>query len=296
LTDHLQVIKSADAETIISAAFPEFDGMPVALLGEGWDFRLFEVGERWLFRFPKREGSIAKLEMERELLDGLEEHVPLPVPRYEYNGRAPAPYDRPFAGYRKLPGVPGDQAQVIDRPLAAKQMGGFLDALHSYPLEIARPAGVPEIGVMVAHWRKRAFKGLASIRGFEATTHQARDYLENQSPPAFEGTPVLVHNDLWPEHVLIDPRNGGLVGVIDWGDTCIGDPAADFAGLFTWYGEAWMGRVLASYPDAGDHDLAWRARTLAVCIAIHSMALGQAGDRPEWVSAGEQVLLNALRT
>ena len=82
--------------------------MRVALLDEGWDFRLFEVGERWLFRFPKHETSVTKLNMERKLLSSLGEWVSLPVPIYEYYGRSRAPSGQPFAGYRKLPGVPGD--------------------------------------------------------------------------------------------------------------------------------------------------------------------------------------------
>ena len=42
--------------------------------------------------------------------------------------------------------------------------------------------------------------------------------------------PVLVPSfDLGPEHLLV--RDGRLVGVIDWGDTRIGDPALDHAWL-----------------------------------------------------------------
>ena len=60
------------ARAIIIASFPEFRGARTELLDEGWDFRVFEVDARWLFRFPKREASVAKLNMERKLLSGLE--------------------------------------------------------------------------------------------------------------------------------------------------------------------------------------------------------------------------------
>lgn len=38
---------------------------------------------------------------------------------------------------------------------------------------------------------------------------------------------MLVHGDLGPEHVLC--RDGRLIGVIDWSDACVGDPALDLA-------------------------------------------------------------------
>ena len=72
------------ARAIIIAAFPEFRGARVELLDEGWDFQVFEDDAGWLFRFPKREGGVAKLNMERKLLPGLGEWVSLPVPNYEY--------------------------------------------------------------------------------------------------------------------------------------------------------------------------------------------------------------------
>jgi aminoglycoside phosphotransferase (APT) family kinase protein len=287
---HKESINAEDAKNIITATFPRFRGMRVALLGEGWDFRLFEVGERWLFRFPKHETSVTKLNMERKLLSGLGEWVSLPVPIYEYYGHSRALSDQPFAGYRKLPGVPGDLAEAVDRPLVARQLGLFLDTLHTYPLDSAKGAGVPEVRDMVAHWRNKAFEGLKKIVDFEANAYRLQQYLSNNSPTPFKGTPRLVHNDLWADHVLIDSRSGGVAGIIDWGDTSIGDPAVDFAGLYTWHGESWLKRVLESYPGALDSELITRAHYLATCLAIHNVALGQAISRPEWIEAGERVL------
>ncbi len=291
---HKESINAEDAKNIITATFPRFRGMRVALLGEGWDFRLFEVGERWLFRFPKHESSVTKLNMEYRLLSGLGEWVSLPVPIYEYYGRSRSLSDQTFAGYRKLPGVPGDLAEEVDRSLVARQLGLFLDTLHTYPLDRANGAGVPVVRDMVAHWRNKAFKGLKKIVDFEDNTYRLHQYLSNNSPSPFKGTLRLVHNDLWADHVLIDSRSGGVAGIIDWGDTSIGDPAVDFAGLYTWHGESWLKRVIESYPGALDSELITRARYLAICLAIHNVALGQALSRPEWIEAGEKVLRGLL--
>ncbi|MGY5855969.1 MAG: hypothetical protein RTS72_05165, partial [Candidatus Thorarchaeota archaeon] len=86
------------ARAIIIAAFPEFRGARMKLLDEGWDFQVFEVDAGWLFRFPKREASVAKLNMEHKLLSGLREWVSLPVPNYEYFFESNESSIRPFAG------------------------------------------------------------------------------------------------------------------------------------------------------------------------------------------------------
>jgi aminoglycoside phosphotransferase (APT) family kinase protein len=182
--------------------------------------------------------------MEHKLLAGLHEWVSLPIPHYEYYGQSRARSEQPFAGYRKLPGIPGDQAEMVDRPLVARQLGLFLDTLHTYPLNKAEEAGVREQMDMVAHWRNRAFEGLKKIVDFEVNTHRLQHYLVSNSPSRYEGTLRLVHNDMWAEHVLINSHSGSVNAIIDWGDTAIGDPAVDFAGLYTWYGESWMKCVL----------------------------------------------------
>lgn len=69
---------------IIASAFPGLRGMAVEFLDEGWDFRVFEVGEKWIFRFSKHEKSVRKLEMEFVLLpelNFLREQADLPSPR-----------------------------------------------------------------------------------------------------------------------------------------------------------------------------------------------------------------------
>ena len=110
------------ARAIIIAAFPEFRGTRMELLDEGWDFQVFEVDAGWLFRFPKREASVAKLNMERKLLSGLGEWVSLPVPSYDYFCEAHESSIRPFAGYRKLPDTGGDTSKMVDRQRVARQL------------------------------------------------------------------------------------------------------------------------------------------------------------------------------
>jgi len=288
ITDILTLESTKD---IITAAFPRFRGMQVELLGEGWDFQVFEVDAEWMFRFPKREECTTKLSMECSLLPDLADWVSLPIPRHENCAELHESLDQPFARYKKLPGIAGDVSKSVDQYRVAQQLGLFLTELHAYPVDKAREAGVPERSDLVAHWRNKSLEQLHSIGDLNVDPSNLRRYLEHDVPLSFEGASRLVHNDLWAEHILVDPRSGSVSGIIDWGDAAISDPAVDFAGLFTWYGEKWLEHVLAYYSITQDTEIISRARYLATCLAIHNITLGQdLGGRPQWIKAGQEAL------
>jgi len=291
-----EILTANSAKAIITSNFPEFRGLRVELLDEGWDFQVFEVDARWLFRFPKREVGVAKLNMERKLLSGLGEWVSLPVSNYEYFCESNESSSRPFAGYRKLPGVGGDTSKMVDRHEVARQLGVFLARLHTYPIDKAREAGVPEARDLVAHWRDKSREQLQGLDGLNVNLGLLRRYLENETPVSFEGAASLVHNDLWAEHILVDSRSGRVSGIIDWGDTVIGDPAIDFACLYTWYGKSWLENVLAHYTGKLDAEVISRSRYLATCVAIHCITLGRDLGRVQWVEAGYAALQLVLAT
>ena len=284
------ILTAESAKDIITAAFPRFRGMQVELLDEGWDFQVFEVDAEWLFRFPKREESATKLSMECRLLPDLADWVSLPIPRHEYCAELHESLDWPFARYKKLPGIAGDVSKSVDQHRVARQLGLFLTRLHAYPVDKAREAGVPERSDLVAHWRNKSREQLNRIVDLNVDPSNLRRYLENDVPLSFEGASRLVHNDLWAEHILVDPRSGSVSGIIDWGDAAISDPAVDFAGLYTWYGEKWLEHVLAYYSRTPDTEIISRSRYLATCLAIHNITLGQDLGRSQWIKAGQEAL------
>ena len=86
--------------------------------------------------------------------------------------------------------------------------------------------------------------------------------------------PALTHSDLGPSHLLV--RDGKLVGVIDWGDARVGDPAIDYAWLLSGPFPDW---------DVGD-ELRRRAlvyHRLGPWFEVH---YGAFTDQPERVRSG----------
>ena len=65
----------------------------------------------------------------------------------------------------------------------------------------------------------------------------------DEVPPRFGGAPVLCHGDIAPEHILVDEAGGRVLGLIDFGDLLVGDPAIDLAGVCYLGGDAALARL-----------------------------------------------------
>ena len=65
----------------------------------------------------------------------------------------------------------------------------------------------------------------------------------------FEYEPVLKHGDFGPSNILFDREKRIVTGVIDFGSSGMGDPAYDFAGLLSGYGEGFIEYCGDFYPE-----------------------------------------------
>lgn len=189
----------------------------------GYDFEVLIVDDEWVFRFPRRSGVVAALEVEIALLPELAAALPAAVPRFEHVVREPGL----CVGYRVIKGEPLSSDWA---PELARDVGLFLSALHTFDVDRAYALGVGR-----PDWRQSYAAQCAEFERLVAprldpeeqavAAQMFRDGIE-----ALDGfEPVLLHADLGPEHLLC--ADGRLAGVIDWGDTRIGDPALDLAWL-----------------------------------------------------------------
>jgi aminoglycoside 2''-phosphotransferase len=55
-------------------------------------------------------------------------------------------------------------------------------------------------------------------------------------PDHFRYQRSLLHGDLWPDHILCDPRTRRPCGIIDFNDVTVGDPDFDLMPLYGAYG------------------------------------------------------------
>ena len=184
-------------------------------IDEGWDFKVLILGE-WVVRWPRHRLAVEEIEKEVELLPPLAPLLPVEVPRFEYVSRDPW-----LVAYRLIRGEP-----LVDED--PEGVRGFLDALHAVDLEAVpapRPDWLEAYRALAEEWRRIVLPLL------DADERSRGEALLAEVETLTGYTPALTHSDLGPSHLLC--RDGRLVGVIDWGDARIGDPALDYAWLLS---------------------------------------------------------------
>nr|WP_240732064.1 phosphotransferase [Egibacter rhizosphaerae] len=169
----------------------------------------------------------------------------------------------------------------VNDPLAvAAPLADALSKLHATPITLASEMAAPD-PYPLPTWRDDAADTYRSIAG--ELPIDARRALEAflASPTPHEPTAIaLCHNDLGAEHLLVDPQDGRLTGIIDWSDAALTDPCRDFARLFRDFGPRVLERILGEYScelGVGSRD---RIAFYARCTLIEDLAFGfEAGDR-----------------
>ena len=269
-------LSRAIAGAAIHACFPNVRTDGLTHLGSGWDFDAFLTTDGWVFRFPRRAECADTLEMEQRLHDVVASALPeyVAVPNVELDGQPSAAFPYRFAGYRFIPGVPADAVATSLLPVTARAIGKALGAIHGVAESEARAAGVREMPAdepMRERWRDHPLAAKVSLRGIDLVVDRAVVWVrdnDRQEPAAFPGPLRLIHDDLAPEHVLVDPETGNLVGILDWSDALLGDPARDFTPLVAGHGWSFFHDVLRSYPHPIDKGFLERVRFMARTISV----------------------------
>lgn len=248
---------------------------------DGWDFVVLDINERYIFRFPKRASTVNQLEREIRLLPVLSKTLPLKIPEFEFICYTKQEWCSMFVGYKKIEGVPISKNYVDNSPtMLAKKIGGFLNALHSFPIKKAKELNVEGGNANVwrnqyrafYRWIKKKVFPLVGSKTSEKISSTWEEFLLNDQNFLFET--VLIHGDLGSEHILIDPEKNAIKGIIDWEDARIGDPALDFVGLMCDLGLPFTERVIQFYKFEIDESFRDRMNFYKRIIPLYEIALG----------------------
>jgi len=243
----------------------DFDG--------GWDNLVTLVEGRWVERTPRFADREAQLRREAALLPWLAPLLPLPVPVPEVVSEQPFTVRYAYLPGRTCPGT---------SPAHGAAIGRFLRALHRV-----------EPGEAVSHGARGSAASHAET--LETLTRMERDVLplipgglasasralldRMSAPPP---RTAVVHADLGPEHIrVVGDRIGGI---IDWGDSCIGDPALDLAWTALGSESTFSDAVTAAYRP--DNALLARARDWHLLGPWHEVLYGLGTGGPAFVESG----------
>jgi macrolide phosphotransferase len=221
------------------------------------------LARRWLVRAPRTTAAGVRIEKESRLLDGLVTALPFAVP--EVAGMASLPEGGRVMVQRTLAGVPlPTRALTPGRGLAAA-LGRALATIHDLPQHLVEEAGMPVYAAEEYRLRRLAEVDRAAATGHVPAALLTRWEKALEEVGAWRFVPCVVHGDLAGENVLIEHE--AVVGVLEWAQTLVADPADDLAWLAsTVDGEA-LDTVLEAYTQARrsppDGDLIRRARLVS---------------------------------
>jgi aminoglycoside phosphotransferase (APT) family kinase protein len=233
--------------------------LPFVEVDAGWDYKVLIVDDTWVMRWPRHRLAVAEIEQEVALLPVLAPLLPVEVPQFEYVSREPW-----LVAYCLIRG----------EPLVAEDPDGvraFLEALHAVDVDSV-PAPRPDWLETYAR-QADVFRRVVLPR-LDPDERPRGEALLAEVETLTDFRSALTHSDLGPEHLLV--RDEKLVGVIDWGDARIGDPAIDYAWLLNGPFPDW---------DVGD-ELRRRARIYHRLGPWFEVHYGDFTDQPTRVRSG----------
>ena len=282
-------IDAALVGSLLRSQFPylsELDGYPVA---EGFDNSLWRLGDSLVVRIPRRVAAVELTLNELRWLPVMARDVSLRTPLPLLAGVPSDQYPWPWSIASWIEGVPGDEIDLDGNGPSAGALATFLREIHvDAPVDAPRNSvrGV-ELGTRSPIFKER----LSQVRGIVAHESLFELWEECAEAPPWSSSPRWLHGDFHPANTLYE--DGKLVGVVDFGDLCAGDPATDLAGGLMSLPFHALDDFFGAYRVV---DSATLLRTIgwAVLFGVFMVALG-VGNRPTYLRVGQRTLANATQ-
>jgi aminoglycoside phosphotransferase (APT) family kinase protein len=188
--------------------------------------------------------------------------------------------------YRRVPGEPlveliaAGRVGEADRARLADELGRVIRAVGTLdPSEIGLVVPVDDDGWDQWFDGWDAYVEAVAPQLDPATLDAVRRFAGLARPPRVPvDRLVFAHNDLAAEHVLVDPASLSIIGIIDWTDAAMADPAAEVGRLWRDLGAEALPAVLGGLGVDGAERAAlveragWYARLLAVEDLAYAVA------------------------
>ena len=210
-------------------------------------------GTPWIVRTPRRADVVAAAVGEARVLALIADKVSARVPDWRV-------HDADVIAYPRLPGTPVlDLIEGVPQwqfPLEAvpppfvDDLARFLASLQAIDADVARAAGVVIVDSDAARAEQARFiaETRALLQPSDRLWARWQRWLDDDR--LWPSTLALSHGDLHPGHWLVDDDQR-LVGVLDWTEAKLGDPAVDFAMVYGCCGEATLTTLLTRFAAHG---------------------------------------------
>jgi aminoglycoside phosphotransferase (APT) family kinase protein len=173
---------------------------------------------------------------------------------------------------------------ATDRDLTAedgRRVGEFLRALHDMPVSVYVESGIPDR--VAARSELLATLDRLLHRVLPLTAEEVHEPGRELLRRVALSTPTaLIHGDLGAHHLLVD--DDCLVGVIDWSDARVADPAVDLGWALYETPEPFAEAVATAY--GVDDDELSRALDWHRLAPWYDVLWGQSAGGPAFVESG----------
>ena len=212
------------------------------VIDRGWTNLVIEINCRWIFRFV-RDINNQQIAIEREFLPKFAKVSPVKIPEILIS-------DFDYIAYRKILGERFSPEKFAlfsesQKTKLIRLLSEFLTCLHNFEFDHQYLSSAPYGGG--DFWKNL----WVLVKDYLSTL--TRDKAEKYFTSVIEKIdsigykPTLTHADLGINNILVNFKQNSLGGVIDFGDLCLGDPAADFAGFYRNFGRQFTQELICYY-------------------------------------------------
>lgn len=296
---------------IIHRMFPEMEGGNIQQIDFGWANRILVLDRQYVVKIPRYPEAARWTEKEIEITRRLRGMLPVEIPAYVstlYQGELVAaaygfmdgslfttqPVDEGIEKVDPDEFIKGSSGDGI-----AKQLGRILSSIHE-----VRSDHVSDIlGKYVADdWSAKIAKWISQCRKvcevvFSGTQRgKCGQLLDSiwQEYSDFEFSQKFIHGDFGGWNMLFDPDKAEIVGLLDWADSRIGDPAKDFTELAYDFGREFAGRVLDHYGRDQDPHMLDRAELYLRLNGFQDLEYGLKNKSAFFMERGKAAILAEL--
>lgn len=215
----------------------------------GQNNNVFILNESLVFRFPKYKEGLEKLKRETEMLETISKTVTLQIPYPAYKSIDEMEVGKAFMGYELIEGAPFWKEELLTiksqdlMVTIASQLVTFLIELHS--MDIPKAVVIQKqhesvhriIENLFIRIREKLFPFMR-VDAQEKVVDNFNTFLNNTHNQNLEKT--YIHGDFGAGNIIWNRKENRIAGVIDFGGSGLGDPAYDFAGILSSYGEEFL--------------------------------------------------------
>jgi aminoglycoside phosphotransferase (APT) family kinase protein len=283
-------IDASLVRALLDEQHPDLSSLPLVEAGEGWDNKLFRLGDDLVVRLPRRQLAAGLIEHEQRWVPVLAPRLPVRVP-------VPVRVGRPGCGYPWAWSI----SPWFDGQMAAALTGGQTDSivvrLAEFLAVLHRPA--PPDAPFNPYRRSLASRADAFLERLPRCEQQVDQesalavWQASLAAPAWSGPSLWLHGDMHPGNLLVN--SGRLTAVLDFGDMSAGDPAVDLSVAWMLWPESVRNvfRATVDRLTGWADDAMWRrARGWAVHLSLAYLV--NSLDNPLMGDIGQRTIAAAL--